>query len=81
MDLKVGKYALNGEFKSRKQAKETFLTHFPAVTESDLENELNKHFKKDADQSRNIIEPVAESDSSSSDIDKGTVGKKQSRKD
>ena len=80
MDLKVGKYALNGEFKSRKQAKETFLTHFPAVTESDLENELNKHFK-DADQSRNIIEPVAESDSSSTDTDKRGAGKKQSRKD
>ena len=80
MDIKVGSYHLNGEFKSRKNAKEIFLTHYPVVTEADLDTELDKLFK-DADKSRDIIEPAAESDSSGPVADKGTAGKKQSRKD
>lgn len=80
MDIKVGAYILNGEFKSRKNAKETFLTHYPLVTESDLDTELDKIFK-DADKSRDIIEPVAEGNSPSAAVDKGAAGKKQSGKD
>lgn len=80
MDIKVGSYHLNGNFKSRKNAKEIFLTHYPVVTESDLDTELDKLFK-DADKSRDIIEPVAESDSAGTTSDKRGAGKKQSGKD
>lgn len=80
MDIKVGAYRLNGSFKSRKNAKEIFLTHFPVVTESDLDTELDKLFK-DADKSRDIIEPVAEGNSSDAVTGKGGTGKKQSGKD
>ena len=80
MDIKVGAYILIGEFKSRKNAKETFLTHYPLVTESDLDTELDKIFK-DADKSRDIIEPASEGNSPSAAVDKGAAGKKQSGKD
>lgn len=45
MNIKVGSYVLNGEFKDKKDAKETFLSHYPVVTEKDLDKQLDKLFK------------------------------------
>ena len=45
MNIKVGSYVLNGEFKDKKDAKETFLNHFPVVIEKDLDKQLDKLFK------------------------------------
>lgn len=80
MNIKVGKYVVDGEFKNRKHAKETFLTHYPLVTESDLETELDKIYK-DADKSGDAIEPNSKSDKPNAILSKGSVGKEQSKED
>lgn len=80
MKIKVGKYVVDGEFKSRKHAKETFLTHYPLVTESDLEIELDKIYK-DADKSGDAIEPNSKSDKPNALPRERSVGKEQSKAD
>lgn len=78
MDIRVGAYSLNGDFKSKKQAKEVFLTHFPAVTEKDLDTELGKLFKDGIDKSDNTEETFSESDSANTEVDNGGTEKKSS---
>lgn len=79
MRIKVGAYELDGEFKSRKQAKEIFTVHYPLVTEEKLELELDKLFK-DADKSGNTSEKVADSNQSNTETGEGGTGRKQSGK-
>ena len=78
MDIRVGAYSVNGEFKSKKQAKEVFLTHFPAVTEKDLDTELGKLFKDGIDKSDNTEEKVSERDIADTEVGKGGTEKKSS---
>ena len=78
MDIRVGAYSLNGEFKSKKQAKEVFLTHFPAVTEKDLDTELGKLFKDGIDKSDNAEEKVSDSNGANTEVDNGGTEKKSS---
>ena len=78
MDIRVGAYSVNGEFKSKKQAKEVFLTHFPAVTEKDLDTELGKLFKDGIDKSDNAEEKVSDSDGANTEVDNGGTEKKSS---
>lgn len=80
MDIKVGAYVLNGEFKDKKDAKETFLSHYPVVTEKDLDKQLDKLFKN-ANKSNNLTKQTATGDSSNAVFSEGTTGKKQSGKD
>lgn len=80
MEIKVGNYVLNGELKSRKEAKEAFLNHYPLVTVARLDKELNRIFKDD-NKSNNITEPSAKGNSSSAISDKRAVGKGTSGKD
>jgi len=80
MKIKVGKYVVDGEFKSRKHAKETFLTHYPLVTESDLEIELDKIYK-DADKSGDAIEKDKVSDKANTEIGSKSIEGKPIRKD
>lgn len=80
MNIKVGSYVLNGEFKDKKDAKETFLSHYPVVTEKDLDKQLDKLFKN-ANKPNNSTKPTATGDSSDAVISKGAVGKEQSGKD
>ena len=78
MDIRVGAYSVNGEFKSKKQAKEVFLTHFPAVTEKDLDTELGKLFKDDIDKSDNAEEKVSDSNGANTEVGNGGTEKKSS---
>ena len=78
MDIRVGAYSVNGEFKSKKQAKEVFLTHFPAVTEKDLDTELGKLFKDGIDKSDNTEEKVSDIDGANTEVDNGGTEKKSS---
>ena len=78
MDIRVGAYSVNGEFKSKKQAKEVFLTHFPAVTEKDLDTELGKLFKDGIDKSDNVEEKVSDSDGANTQVGNGGTEKKSS---
>ena len=78
MDIRVGAYSVNGEFKSKKQAKEVFLTHFPAVTEKDLDTELGKLFKDGIDKSDNTEEKVGDSDGANTEVGDGGTEKKSS---
>lgn len=78
MDIRVGAYSVNGEFKSKKQAKEVFLTHFPAVTEKDLDTELGKLFKDGIDKSDNAEEKVSDSDGANTEVGDGGTEKKSS---
>ena len=78
MDIRVGAYSLNGEFKSKKQAKEVFLTHFPAVTEKDLDTELGKLFKDGIDKSDNAEEKVSDSNGANTEVGDGGTEKKSS---
>lgn len=80
MDIIVGGYKLNGNFKSRKQARETFLSHYPRVTEQRLDTELDKLFK-DADKSGDLTKEVRESETERADVRQGSTGRKQSGKD
>ena len=75
MDIKVGAYVLNGEFKDKKDAKETFLIHYPVVTEKDLDKQLDKLFKN-ANKSNNLTKQTATGDSSNAVFSEGTTGKK-----
>lgn len=81
MKIKVGSYVLNGNFKGKKNAKEVFLSHYPVVTESDLDQELDKLFKDGSNKSDNPTQPSAKSDDASTVVHKGGTGKEQSRKD
>lgn len=81
MDIRVGAYSVNGDFKSKKQAKEVFLTHFPAVTEKDLDTELGKLFKDGIDKSDNAEEKVSDSDGANTEVDNGGTEKKSSGRD
>lgn len=78
MDIRVGAYSLNGDFKSKKQAKEVFLTHFPSVTEKDLDTELGKLFKDGIDKSDNTEEKVSDSDGADTEVGYGGTEKKSS---
>lgn len=78
MDIRVGAYSLNGEFKSKKQAKEVFLTHFPDVTEKDLDTELGKLFKDGIDKSDNAEEKVSDSNGANTEVGNGGTEKKSS---
>ena len=78
MDIRVGAYHVNGDFKSKKQAKEVFLTHFPAVTEKDLDTELGKLFKDDIDKSDNTEEKVSDSNGANTEVGNGGTEKKSS---
>ena len=78
MDIRVGAYSVNGEFKSKKQAKEVFLTHFPAVTEKDLDTELGKLFKDGIDKSDNAEEKVSDSNGTNTEVGNGGTEKKSS---
>lgn len=78
MDIRVGAYSVNGDFKSKKQAKEVFLTHFPAVTEKDLDTELGKLFKDDIDKSDNTEEKVSDSNGENTEVGNGGTEKKSS---
>lgn len=78
MDIRVGAYSVNGDFKSKKQAKEVFLTHFPAVTEKDLDIELGKLFKDDIDKSDNTEEKVSDSNGANTEVGNGGTEKKSS---
>ena len=78
MDIRVGAYSVNGDFKSKKQAKEVFLTHFPSVTEKDLDTELGKLFKDGIDKSDNTEEKVSDSDGANTEVDNGGTEKKSS---
>ena len=78
MDIRVGAYSVNGDFKSKKQAKEVFLTHFPAVTEKDLDTELGKLFKDGIDKSDNAEEKVSDSNGTNTEVGNGGTEKKSS---
>lgn len=78
MDIRVGAYSVNGDFKSKKQAKEVFLTHFPAVTEKDLDIELGKLFKDGIDKSDNAEEKVSDSNGANTEVGNGGTEKKSS---
>ena len=78
MDIRVGAYSVNGDFKSKKQAKEVFLTHFPAVTEKDLDTELGKLFKDGIDKSDNAEEKVSDSNGADTEVGNGGTEKKSS---
>ena len=78
MEIRVGAYSVNGDFKSKKQAKEVFLTHFPAVTEKDLDTELGKLFKDDIDKSDNTEEKVSDSNGANTEVGNGGTEKKSS---
>ena len=78
MDIRVGAYSVNGDFKSKKQAKEVFLTHFPAVTEKDLDTELGKLFKDGIDKSDNAEEKVSDSNGANTEGGNGGTEKKSS---
>ena len=78
MNIRVGAYSVNGDFKSKKQAKEVFLTHFPAVTEKDLDTELGKLFKDDIDKSDNTEEKVSDSNGANTEVGNGGTEKKSS---
>ena len=78
MDIRVGAYSVNGDFKSKKQAKEVFLTHFPAVTEKDLDTELGKLFKDGIDKSDNAEEKVSDSNGANTEVGDGGTEKKSS---
>ena len=80
MNIKVGSYILNGEFKDKKEAKETFLNHFQVVTEKDLDKQLDKLFKN-ANKPNNFTKQTATGDSSNAVLSERAVGKKQSGKD
>ena len=73
MEIKVGAYTVNGEFKNRKQAKEVFMQHFPAVTEADLDVQLDNHFAN-VDKSDNTSKEVTEGDTGNRK-DNSTVAK------
>lgn len=81
MDIRVGAYSVNGDFKSKKQAKEVFLTHFPAVTEKDLDTELGKLFKDGIDKSDNAEEKVSDSNGANTEVGNGGTEKKSSGRD
>lgn len=73
MKIKVGSYLLfvaDGYLKSKKQAKELFLTHYPLVTEKDLDTELDKLFK-DADKSDNVEQKAERSTEADAEVGKG----------
>ena len=72
MDIKVGSYVLNGEFKDKKDAKETFLNHFPVVTEKDLYKQLDKLFKN-ANKSNNTPKEDKRVDQTDSEIGSGSI--------
>ena len=76
MNIKVGSYVLNGEFKDKNDAKETFLNHFPVVTEKDLDKQLDKLFKN-ANKPNNFTKQTATGDSSNAVLSERAVGKKQ----
>ena len=80
MNIKIGSYVLNGEFKDKKGAKETFLNHFPVVTEKDLDKQLDKLFKN-ANKPNNSTKQTATGDSSNAVLSERAVGKKQPGKD
>lgn len=80
MDINVGAYALNGTFESKEHAKKVFLEHFPSVTDKDLDIELGKLFKN-GNQSNNATQPIANSDKQHTDVGKGSVREKSTRKD
>ena len=80
MNIKVGSYVLNGEFKDKKGEKETFLNHFPVVTEKDLDKQLDKLFKN-ANKPNNSTKQTATGDSSNAVLSERAVGKKQPGKD
>ena len=74
MKIKVGSYEVNGEFKGKTEAKKIFLSHFPAVTEKDLDTELDKLFK-DADKSDNPSTKNPVGDKQHAETGKGRTGK------
>lgn len=80
MNIKVGSYVLNGEFKDKKDAKETFLSHYPVVTEKDLDKQLDKLFKN-ANKPNNTSSENTDGDKQHATTRKGSVGKEQSGKD
>ena len=76
MKIKVGNYELDGTFSSAKEAKEVFLTHFPAVTETDLDKVLKTKSFKDANKSDNVKEENSDSDKQHATTGKGRAGEK-----
>ena len=75
MKIKVGSYEVNGEFKGKTEAKKIFLSHFPAVTEKDLDTQLDKLFK-DADKSDNVEQKAERSAEADAEIGKGSTRRK-----
>ena len=57
---------------------ELFLTHFPAVTEKDLDTELGKLFKDGIDKSDNTEEKVSDSNGENTEVGNGGTEKKSS---
>ena len=78
MDIRVGAYSVNGDFKSKKQAKEVFLTHFPKKKKKDLDTELGKLFKDGIDKSDNTEEKVSDSNGANTEVGNGGTEKKSS---
>ena len=74
MKIKVGSYEVNGDFKGKTEAKKIFLSHFPAVTEKDLDTQLDKLFK-DADKSDNPSTKNPDGDKQHAETGKGRTGK------
>ena len=75
----VERLRVNGiKFGDIPEAKEVFLTHFPDVTEKDLDTELGKLFKDDIDKSDNTEEKVSDSDGANTEVDNGGTEKKSS---
>lgn len=81
MDIKVGAYKVNGEFKSRKHAKEIFLTHYPDVTAADLDTQLDKIFKDGTDKSNDAAEQTSEIQNGDSEVRAGSVKGKSPGRD
>ena len=75
MKIKVGSYEVNGEFKGKTEAKKIFLSHFPAVTEKDLDTQLDKLFK-DADKPDNVEQKAERSAEADAEIGKGSTRRK-----
>lgn len=75
MNIKVGSYVLNGEFKDKKDAKETFLSHYPVVTEKDLDKQLDKLFKN-ANKPNNATKENKRVDKTDSEISGGSIERK-----
>lgn len=76
MKIKVGNYELDGTFSSAKEAKEVFITHFPGVTEADLDNVLKTKSFKDANKSDNAKGENTDSDKKHATPGKGGTGEK-----